>query len=58
MLPSDPGYIPACTDERVLASPYYKELLRLNTDPYALHSRDESMIRDLEGGGNNGRETR
>lgn len=48
MLPSDPGYVPACTDERVLASELYQWLLAQNTDPYAAHSRDEAMVREIE----------
>ena len=47
-LPSDPDYIPAATDERVLLLPVYQELLSLNTDPYAAHSRDEGMIQMIE----------
>jgi hypothetical protein len=48
MLPSDPGYIPACDDPKILALPAYQELLQLNTDPYASYSYDESMIQLLE----------
>jgi hypothetical protein len=48
MLPSDPGYIPAATDERVRELPVYQELLALNTDPYAAHSRDEGLIQMIE----------
>jgi hypothetical protein len=48
MLPSDPGYIPAAADEKVLQSSFYKELLRLNTDPYAAHSRDLALIEVVE----------
>ena len=47
-LPSDPGYIPAATDERVLALPEYQQMLALNTDPYAAHSREEAVIEWLE----------
>jgi hypothetical protein len=47
-LPADPGYIPAATDERVLACELYQWLLSMNTDPYAAHSRDEAMIRNIE----------
>lgn len=47
-LPSDPNYIPAATDERVVASPLYQWLLSMNTDPYAAHSRDEAMIQYVE----------
>jgi hypothetical protein len=47
-LPSDPDYIPAAADERVLSSPLYQWLLSLNTDPYAAHSRDEGLIRFVE----------
>jgi hypothetical protein len=48
MLPSDPGYIPAADDERVLANPLYQWLLGMNTDPYAAHSRDEGLIQAIE----------
>lgn len=48
MLPSDPGYIPAATDERVVAHPEYQRLLSLNTDPYAVHSRNETLIQLIE----------
>ena len=48
MLPSDPGYIPAATDERVLACEFYRQLLGMNTDPYAAHSRDEGLIQAIE----------
>jgi hypothetical protein len=48
MLPSDPGYIPAATDERVRQLPVYQEMLALNTDPYAAHSRNEAMIETIE----------
>jgi hypothetical protein len=48
MLPSDPGYIPAATDERVLRCEFYKELLSMNTDPYARHSYDEGLIQVVE----------
>lgn len=48
MLPSDPGYIPAATDERVVAHPEYQRLLSLNTDPYAAHSRNETLIQLIE----------
>ena len=48
MLPSDSGYIPAATDERVRELPVYQELLALNTDHYAAHSRDEGLIQWLE----------
>jgi hypothetical protein len=48
MLPSDPGYIPTATDESVLASPLYQWLLKMNTDPYAAHSRDQAMIQNIE----------
>jgi hypothetical protein len=47
-LPSDPDYIPACDNPQVLALPMYQNLLRLNTDPYADHSRDESLIELIE----------
>jgi hypothetical protein len=48
MLPSDPDYIPAAQDKRIVDSPFYQRLLRLNMDPYAAHSRDESMIAMVE----------
>jgi hypothetical protein len=48
MLPSDPGYIPAATDERVLRCEFYQELLSLNTDPYAAHSYDRGLIETVE----------
>lgn len=47
-LPSDPDYIPAATDERVLALPEYQQLLSLNTDPYAAHSHEPGLIQWLE----------
>jgi hypothetical protein len=49
-LPSDPDYISAATDPMVLASPAYLEMLRLKTDPYALHSRNEVLIKAIEEG--------
>lgn len=48
MLPSDPDYIPAATDERVRNLPIYQDMLRLNTDPYAAYSRNEAMIELIE----------
>jgi hypothetical protein len=48
MLPSDPGYIPAATDERVLACEFYRQLLSMNTDPYASHSYDPGLIEAVE----------
>ena len=48
MLPSDPGYIPAATDERVLACEFYRQLLSMNTDPYAAHSYDPGLIEAVE----------
>lgn len=48
MLPSDPGYIPAATNQAILDLPLYQWLLAHNTDPYASHSRDEEMIKVLE----------
>lgn len=48
MLPSDPGYIPACTDERIRQSFVYQQFLAKNTDPYAHHSRQESLIALIE----------
>jgi hypothetical protein len=47
-LPSDPDYIPATTDERVLALPQYQRLLANNTDPYAHHSYEPALIQWLE----------
>jgi hypothetical protein len=47
-LPSDPDYIPACTDERVLLLPQYQQLLAQNTDPYAHHSHEPALIQWLE----------
>jgi len=47
-LPSDPDYIPAAIDERVLALPQYQQLLALNTDPYAHHSYEPGLIQWLE----------
>jgi hypothetical protein len=48
MLPSDPGYTPAATDERVLACEFYRQLLSMNTDPYASHSYDLGLIEVVE----------
>jgi hypothetical protein len=48
MLPSDPGYIPACTNPIVLQSAFYQKLLSMNTDPYATHARDQSLIELVE----------
>ena len=48
MLPSDPGYIPAATDSRVLESAFYQKLLSMNTDPYAAHSHDQALIETVE----------
>jgi len=47
-LPSDPDYIPATTDERVLACEFYRQLLSMNTDPYAAHSYDPGLIETVE----------
>lgn len=47
-LPSDPDYIPAATDERILALPQYQRMLSMNCDPYAAHSREEGVIQWLE----------
>jgi hypothetical protein len=47
-LPSDPDYIPAATDERVLACEFYRQLLSINTDPYAPHSYDPGLIQTVE----------
>jgi len=44
MIPSDPNYIPACPDEKVRESTLYKHMLSMCVDPYAPHSRDESLI--------------
>jgi hypothetical protein len=48
MLPSDPDYIPAATDEDVLQSSFYRYLLSINTDPYAAHSLDRGLIELVE----------
>jgi hypothetical protein len=48
MLPSDPDYIPAARDQRIVRSAFYQRLLSLNTDPYAAHSRNESLIAMVE----------
>lgn len=47
-LPSDPEYTPACDNPRVLALQEYQDFLKSNTDPYAAHARDESLIQLLE----------
>ena len=47
-LPSDPGYIPTTTDERILALPQYQRMLSMNFDPYAAHSREEAVQQCLE----------
>jgi hypothetical protein len=47
-LPSDPDYIPAATDHRVLSCSLYLDLLAMNTDPYALHSYAPSAIEMIE----------
>jgi hypothetical protein len=47
-LPSDPDYIPAATNERVLACEFYQKLLSMNTDPYAVHSYDPGLIQTVE----------
>jgi hypothetical protein len=47
-LPSDPDYVPAAIDERVLALPQYQRLLANNLDPYAAHSREDAVIQWLE----------
>lgn len=47
-LPSDPDYIPATTDDRVLACELYQWLLSMNTDPYASHSYDPGLIQTVE----------
>jgi hypothetical protein len=48
MLPSDPNYIPATTNQLVLQCWFYQELLSINTDPYAAHSHDEGLIELVE----------
>ena len=48
MLPSDPGYTPAATDQRVLNHPIYLNFLSMNTDPYAAHSYDKDLIDAIE----------
>lgn len=47
-LPSDPDYIPAATDPRILACPAYQDMLAMNTDPYAVHSLSPSAIEFIE----------
>jgi hypothetical protein len=47
-LPSDPDYTPAATNPNVLACHQYQELLRMNIDPYAPHSRNEGLIQYIE----------
>jgi hypothetical protein len=47
-LPSEPGYIPAAQDPAVISSPFYRKMLSMNMDPYADHSRNESMIEMIE----------
>lgn len=47
-LPSDPDYIPGTSDPRVLACHEYQEMLRMNMDPYAPHSRNEGLIQYIE----------
>jgi hypothetical protein len=47
-LPSDPDYIPAAIDERVLSCGFYQQLLSMNTDPYAAHSYDPGLIQTVE----------
>jgi len=44
MLPSDPGYTPAALNPAVLSSELYRSLLARDIDPYAAHSRDDSLI--------------
>jgi hypothetical protein len=46
-IPSDPDYIPAATDNRVLRSSIYLQLLSMNVDPYA-SPRDEGLIELIE----------
>jgi hypothetical protein len=48
MLPSDPNYIPQATDKSVLSCSLYQKLLSINTDPYAKHSYDLSLIEVIE----------
>lgn len=48
MLPSDSGYVPHAADERIRQSPFYRQLLNLNIDPYAPHSIDRSLIQLIE----------
>lgn len=44
MIPSDPGYTPAALNPAVLSSKLYRSLLARDIDPYASHSRDDSLI--------------
>jgi hypothetical protein len=47
-LPSSPDYIPAAKDERVLNCAYYRQLLSMDTDPYASHSYNPLLIETVE----------
>lgn len=47
-IPSDPDYKPYATEEKVLASPFYRELLSQDIDPYAPHSYNEQLIQMVE----------
>lgn len=48
MLPSDSGYVPHAADERIRKSPFYRQLLNLNIDPYAPHSINRDLIQLIE----------
>lgn len=47
LISSDPNYVPAANDERVLNSAIYRQLLSVNIDPYA-SPRDEDLIQMVE----------
>jgi hypothetical protein len=47
LISSDPNYVPAANDERVLSSAIYRQLLSVNIDPYA-SPRDEGLIQMVE----------
>ena len=47
LIPSDPNYAPAASNEQVLNSAIYRQLLSVNIDPYA-SPRDEGLIQMVE----------
>lgn len=49
MLPSDPGYVPYAVEERIRQSPFYRQLLNLNIDPYAPHSFNQDLVQHIQG---------